>query len=397
MTAPLGLGLVGAGRFAAFVADAVADLPEVAVRAVADRRPDAARDLAAAHAAHATTAWTDLLDDDRVEAVVIATPPADHVEMALAALDAGRHVFCEKPLAMDEAGARRLSDAVHRTGCVLVVDHVLRYNPILRALLRLQGSLIGPVQRFCFENDASDEDLGPGHWFWDHEVSGGIFVEHGVHFFDAATMLVGRPATDVQAIAARRLGGPVDLVSASVLHGPDVLATHTHSFTHSHRCERQLMRIDYGPAEARIEGWIPVHAVLDLWTDDTGVVLAEYLPADLMHVPGFRLPGSAAVEIEVARNAGDRLARARGHELRIPHHVRLTITLGGAEAKPVAYAESVRAAMADLVHSVRTGSRPFSGVDEGAAAVVQAVAATCSAANGRLVTLLDPPDHAARK
>jgi predicted dehydrogenase len=393
MTSPLGVGIVGAGRFAMFLADAVANLPDVTVCGVADPRPDAASTLAAAHGTRAVKSWTELLEDDGVEAVVIATPPAGHAETAVAALEAGRHVFCEKPLSVDEAGARVLVDAVRRSGRALVVDHVLRYNPILRALRRLDGRLFGPAQRFCFENDASDEDLDPRHWFWDQEVSGGIFVEHGVHFFDAATMLLGRPATAVQAVAAHRQDGRVDLVSANVLHGPDVLATHTHGFTHAHRCERQLMRIDYGTAEARVEGWIPVHAVLDLWTDDAGVDRAQRLPADLMNVDGFRLPATTAIEIEVARNAGDPFARGRGAELLIPHHVLLTLTLGGAAAKPVAYAESVRAAMADLVRSVRTGSRPFSGVDEGAAAVAQALAATRSAGEGRLVTLRDEAAH----
>ena len=120
-----------------------------------------------------------------------------------------------------------------------------------------------------------------------------------MHFFDAAAALMDRPATSVQAVAARRTDGPVDLVSATVTHG-DALATHTHSFTHAHRCERQLMRLDCGAAEVRVEGWIPVHAVIDAWTDDAGLHVAEGLPArtaELLHVDGFRLgpgPGSAS-------------------------------------------------------------------------------------------------------
>jgi predicted dehydrogenase len=397
MSAPLGLGIVGAGRFAAFVADAVTDLPDVEVRAVADPRTTAASALASAHDARAVPDWAGILDDDEVEAVVVATPPAAHADIAVAALDSGRHVFCEKPLAADEEGVRRVLDAVHRTGRVLVVDHVLRYNPILRALRRLDGRLLRPVQRFCFENDASDEDLDPGHWFWDPAASGGIFVEHGVHFFDAATMLVGQPATAVQALAARRAGGHVDLVSAGLRHGPDVIATHTHSFTHAHRCERQLMRLDFGTAEARVEGWIPVRALVDLWTDDAGVGVAERLPHeadDLMRVDGFRLPTTTAVHVEVERDAGDPSARGRGVALHVPHHVRLELTLGGATAKAVAYAESVRAAMADLAHAVRTGARPASGAQEGAAAVMEALAATHAAASGHLVTLPDAgTDH----
>ena len=152
---------------------------------------------------------------------------------------------------------------------------MLRYNPLLQALVRLQDELLGPVQRFSFENDASDEDLPAGHWFWDDDVSGGIFVEHGVHFFDAAHLLVGSTPELVSAMAARRADGTTDLVSATARHPGGVLATHTHGFTHAHRCERQLLRLDHGAAEVRVEGWIPLRARVEAWTDDAGAEVGE--------------------------------------------------------------------------------------------------------------------------
>jgi len=197
----------------------------------------------------------------------------------LAGLRSGRHAFYEKPLATEVSDAVEVADAAQAAHRALVVDHVLRHNPILRALTQLRGGLLGPVQRFCFENDASDEDLPPNHWFWDEAQSGGIFVEHGVHFFDAARLLVGSAPVSVAAMVARDDDGVVDLVSATARHPGGVLASHTHSFTHAHRCERQLMRLDHGTAEVRIGGWIPVHAVIDAWTDAAGADLVEGLPA----------------------------------------------------------------------------------------------------------------------
>jgi predicted dehydrogenase len=397
---PLGLGIVGAGGFAGFAASAVCDLPGLVVRKVADTERDRAAALASRFNARVSPSWVELVHDSSVDVVLVATPPAAHASIARAALQAGRHVFCEKPLSVSAADAASLIEVVEQSDRVLVVDHVLRYNPILRALTRLSsagagsGGLLGRLQRFCFENDASDEDLGPDHWFWDAARSGGIFVEHGVHFFDAATMLVGRPPTSVQASSARRsTEGPVDLVSATLRHGPDVLATHTHSFTHAHRCERQLMRLDYGTAEVRVEGWIPVDAVIDLWTDDAGARAAEDLPDDLLQVDGFRLGPHAAVNTSVSRDAGPASARGRGLDLDIPHHVRIHLTLGGAAAKQTVYAESVRAAMADLICCAtsdgRPSRRPFSGVREGAAAVLVAAAATRALHEGRTI----PIDH----
>ena len=391
---PLGMGIVGAGGFAAFVADATADLPGVEVKAVADPVVERAHRLGSKHGARAVRDWEDLLRLPEVDVVVVATPPASHAVVATAALEAGRHVFCEKPLAMDESQAADLVDLVERTGRVLVVDHVLRYNPILRALNRLRPGLLGDVQGFTFDNDASDEDLGPDHWFWDPAASGGIFIEHGVHFFDAASMLIGRASTGVQATTAQRAdSGPVDLVSATVLHGPRVLATHTHSFTHAHRCERQLMRLDYGAAEVRVEGWIPVDAVIDAWTDDAGARLVEALPSqvqDTLSVDGFRLGPEAAITVQVRRDAADGAARGRGLALDVPHHVRVELTLGGPAAKAKVYAESVRAAMSDLVTAVTTGSTPYSSVREGAAAVTVAAAATRASRDGRSVVITDP-------
>ncbi|MGH3307826.1 MAG: Gfo/Idh/MocA family protein [Nocardioides sp.] len=389
----IGLGIVGAGGFATFLVGAAGSLPGVTVRSVADVRPEAARRLADAQGARVAEPWTDLLTDAAVDVVVVATTPDSHASIAQAALEAGKHVFVEKPLALDDADARDLVDTVERTGKVLVVDHVLRYNPLLRALGRLRGSLLGPVQRFCFENDASDQDLDPDHWFWDEARSGGIFVEHGVHFFDAATMLIDGAATSVQAVAARRQDGPVDLVSATVAHG-DTLATHTHSFTHAHRCERQLIRLDCGAAEVRIEGWIPVHAVIDAWTDDAGLLVAEGLPArtdELFHVDGFRPGPEAGIRVSSRRDAAPASARGRGTALHAPHHVRVELTLGGHDAKPAAYAESVRAAMTDLVARIADGGAPFSGVAEGAAAVAVATAATRAARHGRAEPLSSTP------
>ncbi|MGZ4473593.1 MAG: Gfo/Idh/MocA family protein, partial [Nocardioidaceae bacterium] len=184
---PLGIGVVGAGRFATFVADAVADLPEVELRAVVDPDPAAAAALAERHGGWVSPSLDELLDDPDVDIVAVATPPATHASLARLALESGRHVFCEKPLATTAEDLACLVDYACTSDQVLLVDHVLRYNPILRAVGRLQETVLGPPQRFLFENDASDEDLHDGHWFWDDAVSGGIFVEHGVHFFDAAT------------------------------------------------------------------------------------------------------------------------------------------------------------------------------------------------------------------
>ncbi|MCM2578679.1 Gfo/Idh/MocA family protein [Streptomyces meridianus] len=397
----LGLGLVGCGAFGAYVLDAVAGLPGLRVTAVADADPVRARTLADAHGSAVCSGPDDLLQRSDVHVVALATPPAGHADLAVAALRAGRHVFCEKPLATTAAEAARVRDEAERSSGVLVVDHVLRYNPLLRMLQRLgpgeRGGegLLDPLRRFAFENDASDEDLGPGHWFWDPEHSGGIFVEHGVHFFDAARALMGSEPETVQAMAVRRDGdGPEDIVVATAAHPGGAVATHTHSFTHAHRCERQLMRLDYGFAEARVTGWIPVHATLTAWTDDAGAARWEALPArsaELLAVPGMPLHGGERVTVTVHRNAGSAAAaRGRGVSRSVPHRVDAVIDLGGEAMKPHVYAGSVRAAFADLLRCAVDGGTPVADARSGLAAVAVAEAATRAAATGRTEPVLIP-------
>ncbi|MFE9250123.1 Gfo/Idh/MocA family oxidoreductase [Streptomyces sp. NPDC007088] len=386
-TAPLGLGLVGCGGFGTYVLDAVAGLPGLRPVAVADPDPVRAKALGERHGVPALGSLEELLERPDVAAVAIATPPAAHAATATAALRAGRHVFCEKPLATTARDARAVAEEAERAGRALVVDHVLRYNPLLRAVERLTArGLLAPPRRFLFENDASDQDLGPGHWFWDRAHSGGIFVEHGVHFFDAARALLGTEPLSVRATAVRRPGGPVDMVSADVLHPGGVLASHLHSFTHAHRCERQLMRLDHGFAETRIEGWIPVRAEISAWTDEDGARDWEQLAAQsaaLLHVDGFRPHGGERVTVTVARDAGSPApARGRGEVRVVPHHVRAVLDLGGEARKPHVYSESVRAAFADLVRAAREGSAPVAGARSGLSAVTVAEAATRAADTG---------------
>ena len=376
--AGFGVGVIGAGRFAAFLLAAAATVPQLSIRAIADPDLARARRLAAEHDAVVLPDPADLLGDDRIDAVIIATPPATHAALSLAALAAGRHVFCEKPVALTARDAAAVRAAVAASGCAYVVDHVLRYNSLLAALCRLRAQeLLGPVRRFAFENDAADENLPAGHWFWDDAISGGILLEHGVHFFDAASMLIGAPPQRVQAVAARRPDGRTDTVVATAVHADGALASYAHGFSHAHRAERQLWRLDFGLAEARVHGWIPLCADLDVWTDTAGVDRFQQLPdniGQLLEVPGVRPSGAERITVQTCRHA------APGSSA--PHHLTVRIALGEAGAKSRVYQEGVRAALLDLAHCARTGATPRADIDAGCAAVAVAGAATAALPDG---------------
>lgn len=148
------------------------------------------------------------------------------------------------------------------------------------------------------------------------------------------------------------------------------------------------MRLDYGFAEARVSGWIPVHAVLDVWTDDAGARRWAELPdraAELLHVPGQLPHHAAAIRVTVDRGAGSATpATGRGVTRAVPHRVTCVIGLGGEAAKAHVYTGSVRAAFADLLACARTGDRPVADAYAGLTAVAVAEAATLSAASGRV-------------
>ena len=373
----LRLGVVGAGGFALFVDQAIRTLPQLHVVAVTDRDPARARDFAEPHGARVHASTDDLLADPEVDAVLLATPPAQHAELSLTALAAGKHVFCEKPAALDPEQAAQVAQQVQATSLGYVVDHVIHYNPLVQLLHRLQRQgVLGQVQRFSFDNDAGDSELPPGHWFWDPRVSGGILLEHGVHFFDVARLLLGRRELEVQTRTRQRDDGRVDTVVSTVVHEGGALATHCHGFSHANPTERQLMRIDFGLGEARLEGWIPLELRLDAWLDEPGLELlrAELEREDCLTLPGFRANPHQAVQLQLDGAPAQQL-RTLDQDHPDRRRVRLVARLGRPQDKLAIYQESVRAALTDFL-AASAGARPLAGIAEGAAAVAVAHAAT---------------------
>lgn len=358
--------------------EAAGELPGLRPVAVADRDRDRAETLAAAHGLDSCGPER-LLADPRVAVVAVATPPAGHAGLALAALRGGRHVFCEKPLATSLEDATEVSAATDRPGAPrLTVDHLLRRNPLYALLGRLGQAVLGPPRRFALENLASDEHLGADHWFWDREVSGGIAVEHGVHFFDVAAWLLGSQPERVQALEAARPDGRVDTVLATARHPGGATASYAHSFARPERAESQWTTLDWGEvAGGRLYGWVPVELELDIRTDGAGLAAVQALTTDqqaALAVPGYRPSGAERITLELA---------SRGRPGRWDLHLRAT--LGGQAAKPRVYRESVRAGLADLLAAITTGTAPTVTPADAWTSLATALATGQSAATGTAI------------
>jgi len=125
--APLRIALLGAGGMAQMHAAAWAQVGGVEVSAVAGRSPERVAALAARCGAHAASDVAAVLADPRIDAVDVCTPTALHEDLVLRVLAAGKHVFCETPLAADAATAHRLADAARTSGRLLQVALLSRF------------------------------------------------------------------------------------------------------------------------------------------------------------------------------------------------------------------------------------------------------------------------------
>ncbi len=145
-----------------------------------------------------TTDWRRVVDDDTVDVVDIATPNDTHLEIAVAALQAGKHVICEKPLARSAEEARVMYEAAQRAGVVHMVAFSYRRTPAVGLAKKLiDEGAIGDLLNFrgTYLQDWSADPNGPLSWRFQKEVAGsGALGDIGSHVLDIARHLVGECA-----------------------------------------------------------------------------------------------------------------------------------------------------------------------------------------------------------
>jgi predicted dehydrogenase len=192
------VGLIGAGRQGRRRAPAVLGVEGCELAVVADIDTDAA--LAREMGCEATTRWEDVVAREDVEAVVVCTPPDSHAAIALAAMGAGKHVLCEKPLARTVAeGEEMVREAEHR-GLVLKCGFNLRHHPgIERARGWLYEGLLGEPLFLRCRYGVGGRPGFEREWRARAEVSGGgQLMDQGMHALDLARWFLG----DFSAVSA---------------------------------------------------------------------------------------------------------------------------------------------------------------------------------------------------
>ena len=198
----VGWGLVGCGDIAAKrVASALQHAPGSALVTVARARAGLAAEFAERHGARRWHAdWREVLKDVEVDAVYLATPVRLHAEQAVAAAEAGKHVLCEKPMALDVASGERMLAAARAHGVRLGVAYYRHHYPViarLRALLA-SGEIGEPVlahmQAFELFEPGPDD---PRAWLLRRsESGGGPMADFGCHRIEVLLDLLG-PVAEV--------------------------------------------------------------------------------------------------------------------------------------------------------------------------------------------------------
>jgi len=359
------IGIIGLGGFGHFLLEQWSKLKEIRIVAASDEDPS--RSPVQVDGLRFYTDYRELLDDPIVEIVSIATPPSTHLPMALAAIEKGKHVLIEKPVALSAADGRRIADAARSSGVVATVNFMLRFDPLVEGLRKIVAAgVFGRPRRADLRNYATQDTVPPGHWFWDRRVSGGILIEHGVHFFDMTSWILGSSAREATGLSVWRNPEQEDRMFAAVRYQNDVIGTYWHSFTRPMALETTTFHMAFDLGEFEVAGWIPLTASFWGWTDASGVA------ALYEHLPGIELFVEELSPFET---------RSSNLVYRITASVRGRAELN--QPKTEVYGDLLRAMLLDVVAAVRDPSHELRvTLEDAVAALTIAEQATDAAHRG---------------
>jgi predicted dehydrogenase len=335
----IGVGVIGCGGFGLVALQQFTQVEGIKLVGMAGTHQPAALAAAARFGVKNVDDIGELLRRDDVDMIYIATPPFLHHPQALAALNAGKHVIVEKPLALTVGEAEELISAARQRDRLLVTNLMQRYNPLFDAVRTLiETRVLGEALHGSFENFASDENLPSGHWFWDRDKSGGIFVEHGVHFFDLFAGWFGTGTVEAAQVGVRPGTAIEEHVHATVRYG-SALVNFYHGFHQAGRMDRQELRLVFERGDVTLFDWVPtrarVHALVD-----------EGQTRELCD-----LFSGCQLDVTASYSGNDRVCRGRGKEFDAYQVVDLSV--GDGRAKMPLYGRLLRSMMADQVAWIR--------------------------------------------
>ncbi len=186
-------GLVGAGEIGRLRAAALGRVAGCELGAVADADLSRARAVAGAGGTVAFDDWKRVLSEASLQAVIVSTPPHLHEAIAVAALEAGKHVLCEKPLAPTVDACRRILDCARQHGLTVATGFNQRYFPAIQYVKQLlERGELGRLRHV--KAYAGHGGLPEFRQAWEHDkdvVGGGTLMDNGIHLIDHVRFLLG--------------------------------------------------------------------------------------------------------------------------------------------------------------------------------------------------------------
>jgi predicted dehydrogenase len=192
---PLGIGLIGVGKHGSrYAKHIVEDIPQARLIALCRRNQQEGERLAAAYGCTYYRDFDRLINDPRVEAIILAVPPAKHGQIVEAACRAKKHILIEKPFAVSVAEARKMQDHIEASGIRCMVAHTLRFNAVVQAI-KAHIHEIAPLHSVYLS-----QRFEPSLLVWldrKAESGGGIMLHTGVHSFDLLHFFTNCEVTQV--------------------------------------------------------------------------------------------------------------------------------------------------------------------------------------------------------
>jgi predicted dehydrogenase len=217
---PIRIVIVGAGFARSTQIPGFKNCPGAEVVAIASRHRENAEKVAKEFGiAHVADSWRELVSRDDIDLVSVVTPPSTHLEITLAALDHGKAVLCEKPMAMNATEAKRMTDHAAEVKVLALIDHELRFvhnRQTMRAMVH-QGA-IGTLRHcnYVFRSDYRGVLDRPWDWWSDINMGGGTLGAIGSHVIDSFRWMLNTEVSEVFCALSTHIAERPDKSSGSM-------------------------------------------------------------------------------------------------------------------------------------------------------------------------------------
>src|SRR3954468_9097443 len=195
---PVGIGIIGTGFARTTQIPGFRDCMGAKVIAIASRNRDRAEVIAKEFGIpHVADDWQELVRHPDVDLVSVVTPPSTHMEITLAAIEQGKAVLCEKPMALNAGEAARMVEKAKAAGVLALIDHELRFlnsRRVMRGML--QTGAIGSVRHcnYVFRSDYRGLAFA-WDWWSDEKMGGGVLGAIGSHVIDSFRWILSAEVT----------------------------------------------------------------------------------------------------------------------------------------------------------------------------------------------------------